>query len=66
MGVFPNLFLDKVRPSIENLADNFKSYRLVAVSGDLVDETARTADVDAQHKAQDQAAAEPASGGVGH
>jgi NADH-quinone oxidoreductase subunit M len=59
MGVFPNLFLDKIRPSIDNLAENFKSYRLVAVSGDLVDETERTAAVDPQH-------AEPANGGAGH
>jgi NADH-quinone oxidoreductase subunit M len=64
MGVFPNLFLDKIRPSIENLADNFKSYRLVAVSGDLVDETAHTAAVDPHH---DQQQAEPATTGrVGH
>jgi hypothetical protein len=30
MGVFPNLFLDKVRPSIEYLSANYKNYRLVA------------------------------------
>ena len=30
MGVFPNLFLDKIRPSIENLANNYKSYKIVA------------------------------------
>ncbi|MBM4251194.1 MAG: NADH-quinone oxidoreductase subunit M [Deltaproteobacteria bacterium] len=30
MGVFPNLFLDKVRPSIENLANNFRNYKIVA------------------------------------
>ena len=30
MGVFPNLFLDKVKPSIENLANNFRNYRIVA------------------------------------
>ena len=30
MGVFPNLFLDKVRPSIENLANNLNHYRVVA------------------------------------
>ena len=32
MGVAPNLFLDKIRPSIEHLANNYKSYRLVDVS----------------------------------
>jgi NADH-quinone oxidoreductase subunit M len=32
MGVFPNLFLDKVRPSIEYLSANYKNYRLVADS----------------------------------
>lgn len=30
MGVAPNLFLDKIRPSIEHLANNYKAYRLVA------------------------------------
>jgi len=30
MGVFPGLFLDKIRPSIENLANNYKSYKIVA------------------------------------
>jgi NADH-quinone oxidoreductase subunit M len=32
MGIFPNLFLEKTRPSIENLAKNFKNYRLTEVS----------------------------------
>lgn len=31
MGIFPNLFLDRVRPSIEHLSHNYKHYRLVAV-----------------------------------
>ena len=31
MGVYPNLFLDKIRPSVEHLASNYKNYRLVAV-----------------------------------
>ena len=29
MGVFPGLFLDKVKPSIEHLAANYKHYRLI-------------------------------------
>jgi NADH-quinone oxidoreductase subunit M len=33
MGIFPGIFLDKIRPSIEHLAKNYKSYRLVAVDG---------------------------------
>jgi NADH-quinone oxidoreductase subunit M len=35
MGVFPNFFLDKVRPSIEYLSANYRNYRLVAESCDL-------------------------------
>jgi NADH-quinone oxidoreductase subunit M len=31
MGVAPNLFLDRVRPSIEHLANTYQQYRLVAV-----------------------------------
>jgi len=31
MGIYPNLFLDKIRPSVEHLANNYKNYRLVAV-----------------------------------
>ncbi len=30
MGVFPNVFLDKIRPSIEHLAANYKHYELHA------------------------------------
>jgi NADH-quinone oxidoreductase subunit M len=30
MGIYPNLFLDKIRPSVEHLAQNFKQYRLNA------------------------------------
>ncbi len=30
MGIFPNIFLDKVRPSIEHLAKNYQSYTLEA------------------------------------
>ncbi len=37
MGIYPNLFLDKVRPSIEHLSGNFRHYRLIAVSGSAVD-----------------------------
>lgn len=40
MGVMPNLFLDKTKPSIEYLAKNFKEYRLTVTadnnSGDVV------------------------------
>ncbi len=32
MGVFPNLFLDKVRPSIDHLAKSYRTYRLAVVS----------------------------------
>jgi NADH-quinone oxidoreductase subunit M len=32
MGVAPNLFLDKIRPSIEHLANNYRSYKLVDVT----------------------------------
>jgi len=32
MGIFPNLFIDKTRPSIEDLAKNFRKYELSAVS----------------------------------
>ncbi len=45
MGVFPNYFLDKSRASIEHLAKNYRNYRIVAVSGDLVPEVKRTAAV---------------------
>lgn len=38
MGVFPNVFLDKVRPSIEYLSANYKNYRLVAESCDSHDQ----------------------------
>jgi NADH-quinone oxidoreductase subunit M len=31
MGIYPNLFLDKVKPSVEHLAQTYKNYRLVAV-----------------------------------
>jgi len=37
MGIYPNLFLDKVRPSVEHLSNNYQSYRLIAVSGNAVD-----------------------------
>jgi NADH-quinone oxidoreductase subunit M len=30
MGIYPNLFLDKIRPSVEHLAQNYKQYRLNA------------------------------------
>jgi NADH-quinone oxidoreductase subunit M len=33
MGVVPNLFLDKVRPSIEHLAKNYTNYTLTVASG---------------------------------
>ncbi len=32
MGVFPNLFLDKIRPSIDHLANTYRTYRLTEVS----------------------------------
>jgi NADH-quinone oxidoreductase subunit M len=38
MGIFPNVFLDKVRPSIEYLSANYKNYRLVADSCDSHDQ----------------------------
>jgi NADH-quinone oxidoreductase subunit M len=38
MGIFPNVFLDKVRPSIEYLSANYKNYRLVAESCDSHDQ----------------------------
>lgn len=31
MGIFPNFFLEKSRPSIEYLARNFTNYRLIAI-----------------------------------
>ncbi len=34
MGVFPNVFLDRVKPSIEHLAKNYQNYQLVVESGD--------------------------------
>lgn len=34
-GVLPNLFLDKVRPSIKHLSDNYQEYRLEAPLADL-------------------------------
>jgi NADH-quinone oxidoreductase subunit M len=40
MGVAPNLFLDRVRPSIEHLADSYRHYRLVAVNAEHEAETA--------------------------
>ena len=30
MGVFPNFFLDKIKPSLNHLARNFQNYRLVS------------------------------------
>lgn len=30
MGVFPNLFLDTIRPSVEHLCKNYSHYRLIA------------------------------------
>ena len=38
MGVFPNLFLEKVRPSVELLANNVREYRLVAIETPSVSE----------------------------
>lgn len=35
MGVFPNLFLDKVKPSISYLAQNYQNYRLTVAHTDL-------------------------------
>jgi len=31
MGIFPNVFLDKVKPSIEHLANDFRNYHLAEV-----------------------------------
>lgn len=41
MGIFPNLFLDKVRPSIEHLAKNYRQYRLEVVDTTSVSEVGR-------------------------
>jgi NADH-quinone oxidoreductase subunit M len=34
MGVYPNLFIDKIKPSISHLAKNYKNYRLVDLESD--------------------------------
>jgi NADH-quinone oxidoreductase subunit M len=50
MGILPNLFLDKVKPSIEHLAQNYLHYRLVAVSGPGASDIATSgADAEAGH-----------------
>jgi len=38
MGIFPNFFLNKIRPSVEYLAKDFSKYRLVASSGVLAED----------------------------
>ena len=35
MGIFPNLFLDKIRPSIEYLGANYRNYELFEADGNL-------------------------------
>jgi hypothetical protein len=41
MGVFPNAFIDKTKPSIERLAKNYKNYSLDYRMGrDMADKTA--------------------------
>jgi NADH-quinone oxidoreductase subunit M len=41
MGVFPNVFIDKTKPSIERLAKNYKNYSLDYRMGrDMADKTA--------------------------
>lgn len=37
MGIYPNLFLDKIRPSIQNLSKNFKSYELTVGNQSAID-----------------------------
>ena len=45
MGIYPNAFLDKTRPSIEHLSKNFLSYQLVAEQASEVDNEQAWTDV---------------------
>jgi NADH-quinone oxidoreductase subunit M len=43
MGIYPNLFLDKIRPSVEHLAKNYKNYQLIVASPNIDQEPSRIA-----------------------